>query len=312
ALEALDNLPQPGDLPFALSDIRCQVRSSRTVVHVPCDEPDDEIYGFGLDPRAYQQKGLKKWLTVCASVMDRTGASHGPVPFYVSTRGYGVYVDTARVPHVHVARLVPKATPIEKKPEDGAPATTESELYQAQRTSAAREVVFDLAGNSTGVDVYVFGGPTLREAVQRYNLFSGGGCVPPMWGLGMKYRTYTRADRATVESVAESIRKFGIPCDMLGLEPGWQTQAYSCSLVWSDQRFPNHKEFLDKLTSMGFKPNLWEHAYIHPTSPLHEPLLPHSGDYLVWGGLVVDFADPEAYNQFADYHEQNFFNEGVL
>ena len=162
----------------------------------------DEIYGFGLDPRAYRQKGYRKRLTVCAGVITKTGASHGPVPFYVSTRGYGVWVDTARVPYVHVARLTPKASVVRSSSEDqNELKTSEAKLYAARQAAGRTEVVFDIPG-APGVDVYVFGGPTLREAVQRYNLFSGGGCVPPMWGLGLKYRTYTAGTHETVMDVA--------------------------------------------------------------------------------------------------------------
>ena len=62
-------------------------------MRVPCDEPEDSIFGFGLDPGTLEQKGLRKWLSVSAQVVGKTGASHGPVPFYVSTAGYGVFVD---------------------------------------------------------------------------------------------------------------------------------------------------------------------------------------------------------------------------
>lgn len=152
----------------------------------------------------------------------------------------------------------------------------------------------------------------MREAVQRYNLFSGGGCLPPMWGLSLKYRTYSRYDQQDVMEVANSIREMQIPCDMLGLEPGWQTRAYSCSLLWSDERFPEHQQMVDNLVAQHFRINLWEHAYIHPTSPLFEPLKDRAGDYLVWGGLVVDFADPEAFKSFADYHEEALVDHGIM
>jgi alpha-D-xyloside xylohydrolase len=283
-------------LPFEPSQIRCRITSSRTTVYVPCDEPDEQIYGFGLDPGAYEQKGLRKYLTVCAGVVGKTGASHGPVPFYLSTRGYGVYVDTARVALVHVARL----TSTGQVPAGG----------DAKRPQ--KEVVFELQGNSQGVEVYVFGGPTAREVVQRYNLFSGGGAFPPLWGLGLKYRTYTSANQETVLQVAQALRAMRIPCDMIGLEPGWQSQSYSCSLVWSKERFPQPENMVRELNQTGFKINLWEHAYIHPTSPLYAPLLPRSGDVLVWGGLVVDFADPQAFRLFAGYHDREFVDRGIL
>jgi len=304
-------LPEADAPPFELGGIWCRVTPSRTVVYVPCDEPDDTIYGFGLDPTCYQQKGLRKRLTVAASVIGQTGASHGPVPFYLSTRGYGVYVDTARVPLVHAARLTPKSAATKGRSDTARPETSEQALYAAAHPEGLPEVVFDLPGNSSGVDVFVFAGPTLREAVQRYNLFSGGGCMPPMWGLGMKYRTYTRADQERVLAHARGLRAHGIPADMFGLEPGWHTKAYSCSFVWSEERFPAPQEMLDALRGMGLKVNLWEHAYIHPTSPMFEDLVQRSGDYLVWGGLVVDFADPEASRIFADYHDEHLVSMGV-
>ena len=309
-MQGLEQLPEPGTLALELDRVRCRIASSRTVVHVDCDEPDDEIYGFGLDPQCYGQKGLRKRLTVSASTIGKTGASHGPVPFYLSTKGYGAYVDTARVPLVHVARLAPKAAKRKLPDSDESIKTSTDELYAATAATGP-EVVFDLPGNSTGVDVFVFAGPTPREVVQRYNLFSGGGCVPPMWGLGMKYRTYTRADQETALRHARGLRERGIPCDMFGLEPGWQTKAYSCSLVWSRKRFPDHQGMVDELKAMGLKVNLWEHAYINPASPLYKPLADRSGDFLVWNGLVVDFADPKAFEIFADYHETYLVDNGI-
>jgi len=283
--------------PFALEKILFRRASGRLVVYVPCEETGHEIYGFGLDPGAYQQRGLRKFLTVSAQTWKETGASHAPVPFYLSTAGYGVYVDTARVPFVHVARLESKPCP-------------QVSGVDIRFVEGPEEVVFDIPAAS-GVDVYVFGGPTLREVVQRYVLFSGGGCVPPMWGLGLKYRTYTKADQVTAMEVAKSIRGFRIPCDMFGLEPGWQTHAYSSSLIWSEERYPDPVSFINRLREMGFRLNLWEHAYIHPSSPLFEPLRERSGDYLVWGGLVVDFVDPEAVRLFANYHDAEFVGKGV-
>ncbi|HEV2131167.1 MAG TPA: hypothetical protein VGR27_08690, partial [Longimicrobiaceae bacterium] len=41
-----------------------------------------------------------------------------------------------------------------------------------------------------------------------------------------------------VHRLAAEFREPRIPCDVLGLEPGWQTRAYSCSFVWSE-RFPD-------------------------------------------------------------------------
>lgn len=305
-------LPPPTPPPFALEKIRCRISSSRTTVYVPCEEPGQQIYGFGLDPEAYQQKGLNKNLTICSSVVEKTGASHGPVPFYLSTKGYGVYVDTARVPNVQVARLTPSQSSGSKDSRSNQLLTSEQQLYAAQTAHGKSEVIFELPGNASGVDVYIFCGPTIRESVERYNLFSGGGAVPPLWGLGLKYRTFTRANETNVLRNARALRELQIPCDMLGLEPGWQSKSYSCSFIWSKERFPNHGQMLQELQQSGFKVNLWEHAYIHPTSPMFAPMKAHAGDFLVWGGLVIDFPDPEASRIFSDYHDRELVSQGIL
>lgn len=67
-------------------------------------------------------------------------------------------------------------------------------------------------------------------------------------------------------------RKNNIPCDMFGLELGWQSVAYSCSFEWESSLFPNPQQFIQCMDSMGFKLNLWEHAYVFLTSLLFDPL----------------------------------------
>lgn len=310
--DAIKSLPVGEAPPFDLHDVTCDLRPSRSVVRIPCDSQECPVYGFGLDPGAFNQRGLRKWLSVSAAVVGKTGASHGPVPFYLSTQGYGVYVDTARVPFVHVARLTAKDAGVwTESGTQKALAVSEKELYAPTVAPGASQVVFDIPGHDCGVDVYVFGGPTIREVVQRFNLFSGGGCLPPLWGLGQKYRTHSNAVQDEALRLAQSFRDHQIPCDMFGLEPGWQTHSYSCSLVWSEERFPNHQGMLEQLRDMGYHANLWEHAYIHPKSPLFPLLKDRAGDYLVWQGLVVDFADPEASRIFADYHKEALIDNGI-
>lgn len=67
---------------------------------------------------------------------------------------------------------------------------------------------------------------------------------------------------------------------------------------------------LKKLTGQGFHVNLWEHAFVNPASPVHDSLVPYSGDYLVWNGLVPDFSLDEASDIFAGYHKE-LCDEGI-
>jgi alpha-D-xyloside xylohydrolase len=111
--------------------------------------------------------------------------------------------------------------------------------------------------------------------------------------------------------MAAYFRDNHIPCDVLGLEPRWQTASYSCSYVWNKSFFPTPNEFIDSMKNKGFHINLWEHAFTSPKSPLYEPLKNKAGNYLVWNGLVPDFADTAASSIFANYHQQTFVKQGI-
>lgn len=276
-------LPDAGRCPI---DVTATISERGVLVHAPLAN-GEMLYGLGLQLQSFQQRGLKKRLRVNADPARDTGDSHAPVPFYVTTRGYGVFVDTARYATFYMGN----------KRRKGAPPNAPTEVL-AEVPEAA------------GVDVYVFGGPTLRQAVQRYNLFSGGGPLPPRWGLGCWYRGEKDYSQSNVLSLAAEFREQRMPCDVLGLEPGWQTHAYSCSYVWSS-RFPDPGTMLHELAALHFRLNLWEHAFVNPASPIYSALKPYSGDYEVWGGLVPDFLDPQARSIFADFHDREHIALGV-
>jgi alpha-D-xyloside xylohydrolase len=65
------------------------------------------------------------------------------------------------------------------------------------------------------------------------------------------------------------------------------------------------------LRKNNFHVNLWEHAFIHPSSPLFEPMRELSGDTAVWGGLVPDFQNPEARRVFGGYHGKQLIDIGI-
>lgn len=289
AADGLAALPKGEKCPL---EVVATISDRGVEVHAPL-APGEMIYGLGLQFQSFQQRGLKKQLRVNADPAMDTGDSHAPVPFYVTTRGYGVLIDTARY-----ATFYPGDT--KRKPG----ATNES---GAEGKGA--EVMVEIP-RAAGVDVYVFAGPTPGQAVQRYNLFSGGGPLPPRWGLGFWYRAQSDYSQTNVLDLANEFRQRRMPCDVLGLEPGWQTHAYSCSYVWSE-RFPAPKEMLRQLDGLHFRLNLWEHAFVHPSSPIYGALLPLSGDYEVWGGLVPDFLEPQARAIFADFHGREHVALGV-
>ena len=262
-------------------------------------DPLTGIYGFGLQMKGFQCRGTKKYIRPNADPVANSGDSHAPVPFFVTTVGFGLYVDTARYATFYCGTARKENAP----GTGGLSRLTSSleELYTVQNTGKKTEMVIEIP-EASGVDVYYITGESILSIVSQYNLLSGGGCLPPLWGLGCFYRCKTEFDQEKVLAMAKTFRQKHIPCDILGLEPGWQSQAYSCSYRWSEKRFPQPEKLLDQLREEGFHVNLWEHAFTHPSAPIYKDLIPYSGDYLVWGGLVPDFATPEARRIFAGFH----------
>lgn len=270
------------------------------VLTVPVD-PDADLYGFGLQLQSFRQNGKKKHIRPNADPKSDSGDTHAPVPFLVTTAGFGIYVDTARYATFYCN--------VSQKPARKPDAAVRMDMNDMIGGNKGDTVLIEIPV-ARGVDVYYITGNTVGDIVAQYNLLSGGGCMPPLWGLGNFYRCDMTFCDKQILAMAQKIRDLEIPCDVLGLEPGWQTHAYSCSYLWDTERFPNANGTVGTLRADGFHVNLWEHAFVHPTSPIYEQLLPHSGDTLVWEGLVPDFATDEARKIFTS-QQQKLIEVGI-
>lgn len=269
-------------------------------------EDDCHIFGFGLQLKQFDHRGRKLRLDVNADPVAADGESHAPVPFFVTNKGYGMYFDTARYAEFYCGKQ--KNTGAMAAHSNGGSAGSEAELYAVRKDS---ELIMSVRiPVAAGVDVYVIEGDTITEIVSQYNMLAGGGPEVPEWALGLIYRCYYKWDAEKIKETADYFRDHQIPCDMIGLEPGWHTHAYSCTYQWSD-KYPNPDEFIAYLKDRNFHINLWEHAFVHPDAEIHDALIPHSGDWLVWGGLVPDFATPEGRRIFADYHRTKLVDHGI-
>lgn len=298
------------ECPFPADAITGAASSRGYQLSIPLS-PDEQVYGLGLQLLSFNQRGLKKTLRVNSDPKADTGDSHAPVPFYISTAGYGVLIDTARYLTMYMGCTKPVRDRRDEvgEGEQRKIALSTNELYSNKAATDEDRVIAEVP-IAQGVDVYIFAGPTMREAVQRYNLFSGGGCLPPRWGLGPWYRVRGDFDQQQTEDFAAGMRADAMPCDVLGLEPGWHSHAYSCTYVWSD-KFPEPGKMVAGLGAQGYHVNLWEHAFVHAASPIYGDMLPYAGDYEVWKGLVPDFTIPAARQVFANHHEQAHIALGV-
>jgi len=274
-------------------------------------QPNEDMYGFGLQFFSLQHRAKKLVTRVNADPRFDTGDSHAPVPFYVTNKGYGILIDTARYATFYCGEARDKPEAPAKLTDGGIVPTTTTDLYAKKLADTQpATVLVDIPG-AQGVEVYLFAGPTMLEAVRRYNLFSGGGVNPPEWGLGFWYRTQSNASDKDVIQQMQEFRDRKIPCDVIGLEGGWQSHSYSCTFAFKKELFPNPPGFVKEMQARDLHVNLWEHGFTHPASELFTPLLPLSGDKGVWGGLVPDFQDAKARKVFGDFHGRTLLEIGV-
>lgn len=312
ASEALMKIPDRDAEPFDLRSIQFKETPMGVMAEFTIDESEN-IYGFGLQVNSFQQRGMRRDIRNNSWTVGNVGFSHASLPFYVSSKGYGLLVNTARYTTFYmgsqnkVARSADLARSLKDVMEK--PGTSPAQLYnRAYKPFNDVEIVVN---GTEGMEIFVFDGPSVMQVMQRYNLFSGGGAIPPLWGLGFKYRAKSTFNDKEVMKFAQYFRDKHIPCDMFGLEPGWHSAAYSCSFTWHPGNFPDPDKVIDTMHEMNYKLNLWEHAYIHPTSPMFGEILPWSGDYAVWKGAVPDFITKEAREVFGSYHEEKLMSKGI-
>ena len=305
----LEELPKRDILPDVFEVLEWKRTKRGVAVTLPMETTED-IYGFGLQLKSLNMAGRKRSVRVNSDPPADTGESHAPAPFYVSSAGYGLFADTFRYADFFMGTNSEKGQSAAKKEVNQVHEEfSESALYSLKRAGEKRKIIIDIPGVN-GITLYVFSGAP-KEAVQRYNLFSGGGPLVPMWGLGVWYRTYGGSDQDKAVQMAREFREEHIPVDVFGLEPGWHSHSYSCTYEWS-YLFPEPEKMIADLQADNYKINLWEHAFVYPAAPIYQDLLPYSGDYEVWNGLVPDFADPKAVEIFSDYHEKMLVDKGIM
>jgi alpha-D-xyloside xylohydrolase len=274
-------------------------------LEIPMDA-DERLYGLGLNTGLFDKTNRRLYVRPSDHPEKTSNDSHAPVPFFVSTRGYGVYVDTSRYATFYTGNAVPLRVNIDS--ERRGVATSTAELYQA-REIRNKTMLIDIP-TAQGVDVYLFAGPSMLDAVSRYVMFSGGGPVPPLWGLGIQYRGDGAFGAEESLALARDFRENHIPCDVWGLEPGWQTRKYPCSFLWNTDRFPDPDRYAEKMRRMGYRVSVWQHAFTDPRSPIYDALLTHAGDYKVFKtGLVPDFADPKTRDIFAEHQAEVLYSK---
>jgi hypothetical protein len=120
-----------------------------------------------------------------------TNEAHVPVPFMVSTLGYGVFVET-----------------------------TEAGAFDVGATEAAR---WSARFEGNRATVHLFAQPTPRGVIAAYTRLTGLPRLPPSWSFGhQQWRNAWDSDAQVLED-ARRLRSEGIPTSTMWIDNPWQT-----------------------------------------------------------------------------------------
>lgn len=102
-----------------------------------------------------------------------------------------------------------------------------------------------------GWTAYIFSSCSLPDLLAAYTSLTGRGKLPPQWALGHHQSRWSYPDQKTVLGIANEFRTRKIPCDSVVLDIDYMDE-YRV-FTYSQDRFPNFKETVDKLREQNFK-----------------------------------------------------------
>ena len=300
-MEGFSRLPEV-TLPAFASEIKGNIQDGQTALRIPLQRKE-QLYGFGLNFQTVHQRGKILNLHVDHYGGKDNGRTHAPVPFYVSSQGYGVLINSARYITVYAGSGALKDSP-------NAPVAKDRNTDKSWSSRPYSDAVSILVP-APGTEIYLFAGPAPMDVVRRYNLFCGGGTLPPRWGLGFTQRTQKLYTADQVKQEADEFERQGYPLDFIGLEPGWQSKAYPCTFEWDATRYPDPSGFVKDMLDKGVRINLWTNPYVSPDSKLYKDMYPVSGSHTVWCGIVPDLAGEKARSLWKDKLNKEHVGIGV-
>ncbi|GHT68420.1 hypothetical protein FACS1894110_15910 [Spirochaetia bacterium] len=227
---------------------------------------DEKLYGCGESFTRLNKRGQKIVLYTTDPKGVETSQMYKPIPFYLSSAGYGAFIH------------------------DSCPMT-----FDFGATYGGAQSLF--VGNSCFDMILFLGSP--KEVLSEYTGLTGRSPMLPRWSFGLWMGRITYASQEEIMTVAEKLRSYDIPCDVIHLDTGWFSQDWRCDFIFDPVRFPDPALMMKKLHDQGFHLSLWQLPYITPQNRLFNEAV--SKGYAIHdpdGGLptedaIYDFSNPE-------------------
>ncbi len=202
---------------------------------------DEHFFGFGermdfMDRRGKKLKldvGRGKGLPHLTGAYDVLQANYCPVTFFMSTRGYGIFLHNSFASHWDMG-------------------ATDKEKY-----------TFSAADGE--LDYYFMYGPDFTSLLDKYTAITGKSPLMPKFALGLHVGTYSggtwshedMTSTQYVVNLARKMREQGIPADLIWLDSTWRLFGENggkgaTTFEWRET-FKDPKAMFDSIYAMNYK-----------------------------------------------------------
>ncbi len=239
------------------------------------------IYGFGEKFTPFVKNGQT------VDIWNSDGGtssyqSYKSIPFYISSKSYGVFVNTPD----HVSFEVGSDT--------------------------VSKVSFTVPGET--MEYFIIGGSDPKKVISNYTLLTGRPSLPPpsTFGLWLSTSFVTDYSEKTVLSFIDGMKSRDIPLSVFHFDCFWMKEYEWTSFEWNRDMFPDPENLLKKIKELGISVCVWINPYIAQRSPLFKEGT-ENGYFIknpdgstfqcdMWqpGMAIVDFTNPEACSWFKD------------
>ncbi len=242
---------------------------------------NEHVYGLGERFGALVRNGqsVDIWNEDGGTSTDQ---SYKNIPFYLTDKGYGVFVNSSDKVSFEVG------------------------------TEQVTKVEFSVKGES--LDYFVINGPTMKDVLRRYTDITGKPALPAPWTYGLWLSTSftTNYDEDTVMRFVDGMLERGIGLRVFHFDCFWMKDFHWSDFLWDTRVFPDPEGMLGRIKAKGLNICVWINPYIAQESALFSEgkakgyfIKRPNGDVWQWdmwqpGMALVDFTNPDACKWFQD------------
>jgi alpha-D-xyloside xylohydrolase len=244
----------------------------------PRIDAKEGLYGLGEQFDDVDQRGKVRAMQIelDSSIESTYNEVHVPIPLLIGTRGWGLYVDSAR-PGVFAL---------------GTESPTLADVMFGTGTASG-----------DGLSFHLLGAPHPLDVTKHYYDLTGYPRLPARWALGPWVWRDENKDQAEAQGDVEAMRTLDLPATGYWIDRPYATDVNTFD--FNPGQFPAPQAMIDKMHDLGFRVALWHVPYEDKDAPATKPfrdeiekngyLPPKTGLPLNQWGTLLDLTNEKAY-----------------